>query len=57
MMMAHDSNPGRSDLAAETIDAVRSALAEYVVNPADGEPLRRALDTTNEKRKTKTTDG
>jgi predicted ATPase len=44
MMMAHDSTPGRSDLAAETIDAVRSALLQFVETPSDGEPLRRALD-------------
>src|SRR5438477_3522214 len=45
MMMAHDSTPGRGTLATETIDAVRSALAQYVEIPSDGEPLRRALDT------------
>lgn len=43
--MAHDSTPGRNDLAAETIDAVRSALVEFVETPSDGEPLRRALNT------------
>ena len=42
-MMAHDSPPGPGALAAETIETVRSALAQYVANPDDGEPLRRAL--------------
>jgi hypothetical protein len=45
MMMAHDSTPGPGTLAAETIEAVRSALAQYAETPSDGEPLRRALDT------------
>ena len=45
MMMAHDSTPGPGALAAETIDAVRSALVRYVVEPSDGEPLRQALDS------------
>jgi hypothetical protein len=44
MMMAHDSTPGPGALDPETIDAVRSALVQYVATPADGEPLRRALD-------------
>jgi hypothetical protein len=43
-MMAHDSTPGRGALDPETVDAVRSALVQYVATPADGEPLRRALD-------------
>jgi hypothetical protein len=45
MMMVHDSTPGPGALAAETIDAVRSALTHYVALPSDGEPLRQALDT------------
>ena len=43
-MMAHDSTPGHAPLAAETIEAVRSALAMYVAAPSDGERLRQALD-------------
>ena len=43
-MMAHDSTPGHPALAAETIDAVRSALAVYISAPSDGERLRQALD-------------
>ena len=44
MMMAHDSTPGPGALDPETIDAVRSALVQYVATPADSELLRRALD-------------
>jgi hypothetical protein len=44
MMMAHDSTPGPGALAAETIDAVRSALAQYVETPSRAEPLRQVLD-------------
>jgi len=45
MMMAHDSTPGPGVLATETIDAVRSALTQFVETPADGEALRQALDS------------
>jgi hypothetical protein len=44
-MMAHDSTSDPGALGAETIDAVRSALTQYVAAPDDSEPLRRALHT------------
>lgn len=44
MMMAYDSRPGSPDrLADETIQAVRSALVQYVDAPARGERLQIAL--------------
>ena len=43
MMMAHDSSPGDHNLANETIDAVRTALLEYVEAPSHGERLHAAL--------------
>jgi len=43
MMMAHDSSPGPVALEAETIDAVREALDDYVNAPSQPTPLRGAL--------------
>lgn len=43
MMMAHDSSPGPGGLAPETIEAVRSALIQYVDAPARGDRLQAAL--------------
>jgi hypothetical protein len=43
MMMAHDSGPGQRQLAAETIEGLRSALAQYVDAPLHGDALRLAL--------------
>lgn len=43
MMMAYDSSPGRGALAAETVEAVRSALALYVRAPHQGDGLRETL--------------
>jgi hypothetical protein len=43
MMMAHDSSPGRRVLAAETIEAVRSALVQYIGAPLRTNELRDAL--------------
>jgi hypothetical protein len=45
MMMAHDSGPGPSVLAAETIEALRSALEQYVDAPLHGSALKLALQT------------
>jgi hypothetical protein len=45
MMMAHDSTPDAHALADETIDAVRTALVEYVDAPSRGERLGAALQT------------
>jgi hypothetical protein len=45
MMMAYDSSPGPNALTEETIDAVRSALVEYIAAPAHGETLGVALRT------------
>jgi hypothetical protein len=44
MMMAHDSNPGPVALEAETIKAVRDALAQYVDAPSQPTTLRGALE-------------
>ena len=43
MMMAHDSSPGPVALEAETLDAVRKALINYVDAPSQPTPLRDAL--------------
>jgi hypothetical protein len=43
MMMAYDSSPGHGELAPETIEAVRAALALYVVTPLPGDELRSTL--------------
>jgi len=43
MMMAHDSSPGPVALEAETINAVREALDDYVNAPSQPTPLRGAL--------------
>jgi hypothetical protein len=42
-MMAHDSSPGPVLLAAETIEAVRGALVQYVDAPLHMNGLRTAL--------------
>ena len=43
MMMAHDSGSGPAALATETIEAVRSALEQYVDAPVRGNGLQPAL--------------
>jgi hypothetical protein len=43
MMMAHDSTPGRPGLSAESVDALRSALEEYLVSGQEPTSLRPAL--------------
>ena len=43
MMMAHDSSPGPVALEAETVNAVRDALVQYVDAPSQPTALRGAL--------------
>jgi hypothetical protein len=43
MMMAHDSSPGPVSLEAETVDAVRKALINYLDAPSKPIALREAL--------------
>ena len=43
MMMAHDSSPGPVALEAQTVKALRDALAQYVVAPSEPSVLRDAL--------------
>ena len=43
MMMAHDSSPGPANLAAETIEAVRVSLVQYVDAPLHTNAVRTAL--------------
>ena len=43
MMMAHDPTPGPVALEAQTVNAVRDALARYVEAPEQPTPLREAL--------------
>ena len=43
MMMAHDSGSGQQKLAPETIDGLRSAVAQYLDAPLHGDALRHAL--------------
>ena len=43
MMMAHDSTPEPDALSAGTREALRAALAAYILAPGDGEQLRLAL--------------
>jgi hypothetical protein len=43
MMMAHDSGPGPAALATETIEAVRSALEQYVDAPVQSNGLQTVL--------------
>ena len=41
--MAHDSGSGPAALATETIEAVRSALEQYVDSPVQGNGLQTVL--------------
>jgi len=43
MMMAHDSTPGRPTPSAEALDALRSALEEYLTNGGETPSLQAAL--------------
>ncbi len=43
MTMAYDSSPSSGALASATIEAVRSALAGYVLAPLSGDELQTAL--------------
>ena len=43
MMMAHDPSPGPVALEADTVNAVRDALTQYVSAPSEPTPLRGAL--------------
>jgi hypothetical protein len=43
MMMAYDSTPNPAILAAETVEALRAALVQYVDAPSRGDALRLAL--------------
>jgi DNA-binding NtrC family response regulator len=43
MTTAHDPTPGPSHMDRQTIEAVRTALVDYVAEPAASERLRLAL--------------
>ena len=43
MMMAHDSTPGRAMPSAEALDALRSALEEYLISGGKTPSLQPAL--------------
>jgi hypothetical protein len=43
MMMAHDSTPGRPTPSAESVEALRSALEEYLAGGEETAALRPAL--------------
>lgn len=43
MMMAHDSTPNRPELSAASVDALRSALQEYLERSSETPALRSAL--------------